>query len=157
MTAAQVHNHSHDARQREQRIFAASFGLVVLLVAQYVLGLAYNLYGTAPTAARKLKPFSSPLLAAHVVLGTLLIVVAIYLVAAAVRARTRIPATASIIGLAALIAAWIAGSAFAQNGANGYSMAMGVLTAVALLCYTAIVTVLGARNRAAASASPGAG
>jgi hypothetical protein len=155
VTATPVRDHSRDAGRREQRIFIASAGLVILLLAQYVLGIAYNLYGTAPTAARKLKPFSSPLLGAHVVVGTLLIVVAIYLAVAAIRAKTPVPLTASIIGLASLIGAWIAGSAFTQKGASGDSMAMAALTAVALLCYTAIVTALGARNRAAVRAPLG--
>jgi uncharacterized membrane protein len=120
---------------------------VILLLAQYVLGIGYSLYGTAPTATKKLKPFSSPLLAAHVVLGTLLIVVAIYLVVVSVRARTLVAAMASIIGLASIIAAWISGSAFTQKGASGYSMAMGVLTAVALTCYVLNVYSLGAKGR----------
>lgn len=66
----------------------ASSGLVILLLAQYVLGIAYNLYGTAPTATKTVKMFSS-----------------------------------------------------------GYSMAMAVLTAVALLCYIAMVKTPGARSR----------
>jgi hypothetical protein len=128
------------AVRRARRISTASFGLVILLLAQYVLGLAYNLYGTAPTATKKIKVFSSALLGAHVVVGTLLVVIAIYLVVVSVRARVRLTTVASIVGLASLIGAWASGSAFTQNGADGYSMAMGVLTAVALLCYTTIVT-----------------
>jgi hypothetical protein len=128
---------------------------VILLLTQYVLGVAYNLYGTAPTATKTIKPFSSPLLGAHVVLGTLLIVIAIYLVLASIRAGIRIAAVASIIGLASLIAAWITGSAFTQHGASGYSMAMGVLTAVALLCYTVDVKASAAAgNRAARHNAP---
>jgi hypothetical protein len=149
MAATSVRDSSRDARQRERRVFITSFAQVILLLAQYVLGLAYNLYGTAPTAAKKVKLFSSPLLAAHVVLGTLLILVATYLAVASIRARARLVGTASIIGLACLVGAWICGDTFAQNGANGYSMAMGVLTAAALLCYTAVLMVLGARKKAA--------
>lgn len=147
MTPTTVRDPSYVAARREGRISAASFGLVILLLAQYVLGIAYNLYGTAPTATKAIKPFSSPLLAAHVALGTLLIVVAIYLVVASVRARTRITAIVSIIGLASLIAAWISGSAFTQKAASGYSMAMGVLTAVALTCYVINVYGLGVKGR----------
>lgn len=148
VTPTTVQDPSHVAARREGRISAASFGLVILLLAQYVLGIAYNLYGTAPTATKTIKSFSSPLLAAHVLLGTLLIVVAIYLVVASVRARTRITAITSIIGLVSLIAAWISGSAFTQKGASGYSMAMGVLTAVALTCYVINVYGLGVNGRA---------
>lgn len=146
MTTTPVQNSSRVARQRGQRIFTASFGLVILLLIQYVLGIAYNLYGTAPTPANKIKVFSSPLLGAHVVVGTLLIVFAIYLVVVAVRGRERVAVVASIAGLACIIGAWASGSAFTQEGTSGYSMAMGLLTAVALLCCTAIMAVLGARR-----------
>lgn len=147
MTSTAVHDSSFTATRQARRISTASSGLVILLLAQYVLGIACNLYGTAPTASKTIKPFSSPLLGAHVVLGTLLIVIAIYLVAVSIRASMRIAVVASIIGLASLITAWLSGSAFTQKGASGYSMAMGVLTAVALLCYMAMVKVSGMRNR----------
>jgi hypothetical protein len=132
-----------------RRICVGSSGLVVLLLIQYVLGIGYSLYGTAPTAAKPIKPFASPLIAAHVILGTLLIVIAIYLVVAAFRASMRIAAGASIIGLASLIAAWVSGSAFSEKGTDGYSMAMGVLTAVAILCYMTMVRAPGWPGRAA--------
>jgi hypothetical protein len=125
------------------RITSASFGLVILLVIQYVLGIAYNLYGTMPTANKKIGIFSSPLLTLHVIVGTLLVLAAIYLVVAAVGARIQLTVITSAIGLLSLIAAWVTGSAFAQKGGSGYSMAMGVMTAVALLCYAANVMVLG--------------
>ena len=123
-----------------------SLGLVVLLITQYVLGVAYNLYGTAPTPTKKVKLFSSALLGAHVIVGTLLVLVAIYVVVVSIRARERVPVTASILGLASIIGAWTSGSAFTQNGESGFSMAMAALTAVALLCYIAIVTVLSVRE-----------
>jgi hypothetical protein len=60
VTATRVQDSSSVAGQRGQRILTASFGLVILLLAQYVLGIAYNLYGTAPTPTKKIKLFSSP-------------------------------------------------------------------------------------------------
>lgn len=134
--------------RQARRICAVSSGLVILLLIQYVLGIGYSLYGTAPTAAKAIKPFASPLIAAHVILGTLLILIAVYLVVATVRASMRIAAWASITGLASLIAAWITGSAFSEKGTDGYSMAMGVLTAVAILCYMTMVRAPGWPSRA---------
>jgi hypothetical protein len=125
-----------------RRLAAASFGLVILVTIEYVLGISYNLYGTAPTATRKVALFSSPLLAVHVAVGTLLVLAAIYLVVVAVRARLRPVVITSVIGLLAVIAAWVSGSAFVEKGQNGFSMAMAVLTGVALLCYAANVRVL---------------
>jgi hypothetical protein len=138
MASTAVHDSSPATVRRAKRVCSASFGIIILLLTQYVLGIAENLYGTAPTAAKPVKSFSSPLLGAHVVLGTLLILIAVYLVVLSVRAGMQIAVVASAIGLASLIAAWITGSAFTQKGANGFSMAMGALTAVALLCYMAI-------------------
>ena len=42
---------------RAQRIRAASLGLVILVIAQYVLGISFSLYGTAPTASKKVDAF----------------------------------------------------------------------------------------------------
>lgn len=143
MASTTIHDSAPTASRPARHLSAASFALVILVLAQYVLGISYSLYGTTPTATKALKLFSSPLLAAHVIVGTLLIVIAVYLVVVAVRARIRAATIASIIGLISLIAAWISGSAFAQKGTDGFSMAMGVLTAVALLCYTAMTKAPG--------------
>ena len=43
----------------------ASFGALTMLVLQFVIGTAYNLYGTAPTAKKSVGPVSSPLLVIH--------------------------------------------------------------------------------------------
>ena len=56
---------------RLERVRMASFGVLTMLVLQFILGTAYNLYGTAPTATKSVGLFSSPLLAIHVVLGIL--------------------------------------------------------------------------------------
>jgi hypothetical protein len=89
------------------------------------------------------RPFSSPLLALHVIVGTLLVFAVIYLIAGAVRARIRLTVITSAIGLLSLIAAWVTGSAFAQTGGPGHSMAMGVMTAAALACYLVNVWMAG--------------
>ncbi|MDQ2812443.1 MAG: hypothetical protein M3Z75_11385 [Actinomycetota bacterium] len=41
------------APRSARRIISVSFGLVILLIIQYVLGIGYNLYGTMPTVSRK--------------------------------------------------------------------------------------------------------
>ena len=37
--------------ERLVRLRGASLGVVVLLIIQFILGMIYNLYGTAPTSA----------------------------------------------------------------------------------------------------------
>lgn len=119
------------------RIRMASFGALTMLILEFVLGTAYSLYGTAPTASRSIGMFSSPLLAIHVILGILLIVAAAVLVFRAAQARASLVLATSIVGLLAVLGAAGAGSAFTSHGANGASLGMAVGTAVAMLCYAA--------------------
>jgi heme A synthase len=143
-----------------ERLRMASFGALTMLVLQFVLGTAYNLYGTAPTASKSVGWFSSPLLAIHVILGILIVIAAIALVVRAASLRGgRPPRTPpegrleqakagpvlylSIGGLVAVLAAFGAGSAFAGHGNNGDSLGMAVATAAAMLCYAANMVILG--------------
>ena len=126
-----------------ERIRMASFGALTMLILQFALGTAYNLYGTAPTASKSIGMFSSPLLAIHVILGILLLIAAAMLVFRVVQARAGAALlVTSVIGLVAVIGAAGAGSSFAQDGANGASLGMAIATAVAMLCYTVNLVIL---------------
>jgi heme A synthase len=137
-----------DLATRLERVRMASFGALTMLVLQFVLGTAYNLYGTAPTAKKSVGLFSSPLLAIHVILGILLIIAAAFLVFRAAQARAGSGAVlaASILALLAILAAAGDGSAFANNGDNGASLGMAIGTAIAMLCYAANLVILGKRR-----------
>jgi hypothetical protein len=126
-----------------ERIRMASFGALTMLILQFTLGTAYNLYGTAPTASKSIDMFSSPLLAIHVILGILLIVAAAVLVFRAVQAKISAVIATSVVGLVAVLGAAGAGSAFTSHGANGASLGMALATAVAMLCYAANLVILG--------------
>jgi heme A synthase len=143
-TLTASHARSNPATRLE-RVRMASFGALTMLILQFVLGTAYNLYGTAPTAKKSVGLFSGPLLAIHVVLGILLIIVAAVLVFRAAQARAGGGAVlaASIVGLLAIAGAAGAGSSFAGNGANGASLGMAIATGVAMLCYAANLVILG--------------
>jgi hypothetical protein len=121
----------------------ASFGALTMLILQFVLGTAYSLWGTAPTAGKSIGMFSSPLLAVHVVLGILIVLVAVMLVVRAVQGKAGPVLVASIVGLVAVLGAFGAGESFARDGANGASFAMAVATAVAMGCYAANLVILG--------------
>jgi hypothetical protein len=126
-----------------ERIRMASFGALTMLILQFALGTAYNLYGTAPTASKSIGMFSSPLLAIHVILGILLIVTAAVLVFRAVQAKISAVIATSVVGLVAVLGAAGAGSAFTSHGATGASLGMALATAVAMLCYAANLVILG--------------
>jgi heme A synthase len=125
------------------RVRMASFGALTMLIIQFVLGAAYSIYGTAPTPAKSVGMFSSPLLAIHVILGILLVIAAIMLVVRAVQAKATPVIATTAVGLLAILGAFGAGSAFTRDGSNGASLAMTILCAVAMLCYTANVVILG--------------
>jgi len=126
-----------------ERLRMASFGALTMLILQFVLGTAYTLYGTAPTATKSVGMFSSPLLAIHVVLGILIILAAIMLVIRAVQAKARPVLVVSVVGLVAVLGAFGAGESFAHDGANGASFGMALATAIAMACYAVNLVILG--------------
>jgi heme A synthase len=131
------------APKAANRIRMASFGALTMLVIQFVLGTAYSLYGTAPTSSKSVGMFSSPLLAIHVIMGILLIIAAIMLVVRAIQARYTPSIATTAAGLLVILGAFGAGSSFTRDGSNGASLAMALLTAVAMLCYAANLVILG--------------
>ena len=70
-------------------------------------------------------------------------VAGISVLARAIRARHRKAIATSAGGLAAIIAAAFSGAAFVSSGQAGASMAMAVLTGVALLYYLANLLLVG--------------
>jgi hypothetical protein len=128
------------------RLRMSSFGLVAMLILEFVLGIIYNLYGTAPTAHKSIGLFSSPDLALHVILGILLFLAAVMQVIRAVGTRHRLAMSLSAVGLVAIIGAGSSGLGFAGNGDAGSSLGMSLLFAVALACYVVLVLVLPGRD-----------
>jgi hypothetical protein len=128
---------------RAERLRMASFGALSMLILQFVLGTAYNLYGTAPTASKSVGMFSSPLLAIHVIVGILTIIATAVLVFRAAQAKAGPVLGLSILGLVAVLGAAGAGSAFVAKGANGASFGMALATAIAMACYAGILVILG--------------
>src|SRR5215469_8631600 len=125
-----------------ERLLMASFGALTMLILQFVLGTAYNLYGTAPTATKSVGMFSNPLLAIHVILGILIVLAAGMLVFRAAQAKAGPVLWLSIAGLVAVLGAFGAGSSFSGNGDDGASLGMALATAVAMLCYAGNLVIL---------------
>jgi hypothetical protein len=123
-----------------------------MLLVQYGLGMGVNLYaevpaadhGTGLVAAVGRALTSQPaVLATHTAVGLLMLVAGITVLVRAIRARHRGAIAASAAGLAAIIAAAFSGAAFVSSEQAGASMAMAVLTGVALLCYLANLLMVG--------------
>jgi uncharacterized protein with PQ loop repeat len=140
------------------RLRMASVGAVAMLVIQFIVGMIYNLYGTAPTAKKSIGLFSSPVIALHVILGILLFVVALVQLVRAIGVRHSLSVWLSAIGLVSIVGAGFSGLGFTGSGAASASLGMSIAFAVALGCYIALLVVLApaapAPSRSPAPADP---
>ena len=129
-----------------------SVAALIMLVLQYGLGIILNLYVEVPAsdahAGIITEIATAPLaLTAHAILGIALIGTAILLVARAVSVRDRLLAVLATAGLTAIGGAFGAGEIFVRDGQDSASMAMAILTGMALLCYIGTLTLTGAARR----------
>lgn len=129
------------------RLRRGSLAVLVLIVAEEVIGMYINLYVAVPKADHGASLGSAisngPVtLSLHAVAGLLLGLAAIGVLAQAVMVRRWGAVALSAVGLLALAFASVAGAGFTRTGDNSASMAMSVLTGVALLCYVANLYVL---------------
>ncbi len=154
MTTDRIARRSPATRQarRVSGLRKNSAAISVMLLVQYGLGMGVNLYARVPAAdqgagviaalGRALT--SQPVvLAVHAVLGLLMLVAGGTVLTRAILARQPRAIAASAAGLAAIVAAAASGAGFVSNGRVGASMAMAILTGVALLCYLANLLVVG--------------
>jgi hypothetical protein len=115
---------------------------LIALAVQFSLGIFVNLCVPVPASdahASYLQEIKTApaALTAHVLLGLLLICAAAVLLLRSVRIRDRLMITAAAAGIAAIAGAFAAGEVFVKNGQSSASLAMAVLTGVALVCYVA--------------------
>src|SRR6202041_2002676 len=145
---------SATGQARLVRIRLSSLGAVVMLIVQFILGMIYNLYGTAPTSTKSIGLFSSPDLALHVILGILLVIAALGQLIRAITVRHPLSIWMSAVGLLAILGAGFAGLGFAGNGASGASLGMSLAFAVALACYVVLVFALPSSATSTTSTTP---
>ena len=142
----------HTRRPGQAGLRRMSVAALIMLVVQYGLGIFLNLYVSIPASDAHAGFFqeiaTAPLaLTVHALLGLGLIGTAILLVARAVGMRDRLLAVLATAGLTAIGGAFGAGEIFVRNGQDAASMAMAVLTGMALLCYIGTLTVATAARR----------
>lgn len=129
------------------RLRRGSLAVLVLLVVEYAIGMYVNLSVTLPGAdhggslgsAISNGPAS---LSVHAVIGLLLGLGALGVAAQSILVRHWRLIAASVIGLLAMIFASVTGTGFTSTGADSASMAMSVLTGIAMLCYAANLYLL---------------
>ena len=142
----------HTRRPGPRGLRRVSVSVLIMLVLQYGLGIVLNLYVEVPASAAHAGIFTeiatAPLtLTVHAVLGIALIGTAVLAVARAVGVRDRRPAVLATAGLTAIGGAFGAGEVFVRNGQDTASLAMAVLTGVALLCYVGMLALATAAGR----------
>ena len=127
-----------------------SFGAVVMLVIQFVLGTTVNLYGQLPATGDSKGLLSAfltaitggPLsLTLHALLGTLLVLASVAAVVRAARLGKTPLVVITTVGLIAILLAWISGARYVGSGGNDASLTMALATGVAILCYTTIIFI----------------
>jgi hypothetical protein len=127
----------------DEIIRRASLGTSVALLVQYGLGMWVNLYATIPARDQGGGEFAAigralthgPAgLAVHTALGLLLLIGSVAPLVRAATARRPAFIVTSGLSLLAILGAAASGAAFVNAGANGASLSMALLTAVALLC-----------------------
>jgi len=136
------HGAGQDRAERLARLRRSSLGAVIMLILQFILGMIYNLYGTAPTSTKSIGLFSSPDLALHVILGILLFLAAVAQLVRAIGTRHKLSMWLSALGLLSILGAGFAGLGFTGSGAAGASLGMSLAFAVALACYAILVFAL---------------
>jgi hypothetical protein len=129
------------------RLRRASMAAIVLVVAEYAIGMYVNLYLAVPKADRgggvgTAISNGPALLSVHAVVGLLLGLAALGVLVQSIMARHWIVIAVSAVGLLALAFASVAGAGFVSTGDNSASMAMSALTGVGLLCYAVNLYVL---------------
>ncbi len=122
-----------------------STAISVMLIAEYGLGMAINLYVRIPAAGTRGGALTMaslpPAVTAHAVFGLFLLAAGVTVLVRAVRARSGPLIALAAGGLIAIIGAGAAGAVFAGNGQPGASLAMALLTGAALLCYLTVISV----------------
>ncbi|HET7018674.1 MAG TPA: hypothetical protein VFI65_32445 [Streptosporangiaceae bacterium] len=131
----------------------SSLAVLALLVVEYGLGMYVNLYVVVPAADHggslgEVISEGPVMLSVHATVGLLLGLVALATLVHAIRCRRwAVIALAALgffaVAFAAFAGAAFAGAAFTSTGDTADSMAMSVMTGVALLCYAINLYLLG--------------
>ena len=142
----------HIRRAGLEGVRRVSVATLIMLVVQYGLGIVLNMYVAVPAsdahAGLMQEIASGPFtLTVHALLGLGLIGAALVLLVRAVRLGDRVIAVLAAAGLTAIGGAFASGEIFVRNGQDTASLAMALLTGVALLSYIGALTWVGTGRR----------
>ena len=116
-----------------------AIGLAVGLCVQYILGMAINLYVTFPKSndVRSLWEYAraQPLVMAHIIFGTLLLIGSIAITVRAFKSENHTWKTCTVLGLVAILTAWVSGERFISTQNDAYSLSMAIGFILGILAY----------------------
>ncbi len=140
------------SRRQLRTLRGSTFGLLVMLIIQFGLGIAVNLYVTLPasdkgtgflSAIGKALSSSSVSLASHAGFGLLIVLAALALIVRAIMARHAPTIVLSVLGLLSITAAAFNGARFVSDGGtNNASLSMALAAGGAMLWYAILLFVL---------------
>lgn len=122
-----------------RRLSVLGIGMLVALLLQVVVGVADALWLDVPKTGNAWAG-SAPLmlLNAHLLLGTAITLLALWMLVVAIRSRARVWIIATIVGLLGVVVALGGGSAFlSTNGDTGSSFMMAIGCVVAIAAFIA--------------------
>jgi hypothetical protein len=133
------------AAERVVQLRRASLAALVMLIIQYGIGIGVNIYVKVPKSDGMGKVFSNgpAVLTVHILVGLLLVLSAIGLLVQAIVAHSTAMIATAAVALLAIVGAAFSGTSFLSDGKSASSMAMAVLTGVAMLCYVLNLYLLG--------------
>jgi hypothetical protein len=137
------------------RLRRSSLAVLVLIVTEYLIGIYVSLYVTVPKADHGAGlggtiSAGPAILSIHAAVGLLLAIGALGVLVQAIRGRRWGMTALAAAGALALAFASVAGASFTSTGDTADSMAMAVMTGIALLCYAVTASA-----RASSSAGHG--
>ena len=148
---AEIPAGSRATRQsRQAGLRQATLAILIVLIVQFALGMAVNLYVPLPAAGHPGHSSwfgNGALLALHAALGMFLVLAAVFVLVRAIMARNVTLIVTSAAGLVAIILAFFFGASFTDKLTNGYSLGMAISFAAALACYAiGLYTLTGRRG-----------
>jgi len=151
MTAVRQRAVGSKIAAKRQALRTTALAALVMLLIEYALGAWTNLYENLPASDHGKATFAAfggavahgpAALSIHALLGTLLIVTAVYVVIRAALIGQVASFVLGCIALLAILGAWFSGSKFVSDQANGSSFGMAVAAGVAMLAYVIILFIV---------------
>lgn len=126
-------------KKQDHSLVNQSFGMIIALCVEYVLGLYTAAFVKFPEGAPKDSlwnfAFTQLPLILHIVLSILIVLGAIALIVKALQIKNTLFIISSIIGFLAILSASSTGSSFVSTQKEIYAFFMGVSFAVAVVTY----------------------